>query len=382
METKYIKIEWPDLTLLAEPAEALRNGRLVAFPTETVYGLGANALDSTAVQSIYIAKGRPSDNPLIVHIADPAILDTLVTEIRPAVRKLMSAFWPGPLTMVLEKTACVPMVTTGGLDTVAVRMPDNPIALELIKKSGVPVAAPSANRSGKPSPTLAEHVTEDMNGRIAYIIDGGPCRVGVESTVLDMTGEIPTILRPGGITPEMIEQVVGCVQLDRSLTDKHNVVKPKAPGMKYTHYAPKGEVIVVSGQEKDVVQWICEHALQDQKMGIRFAIVTATEHIQRYSSDKTGNFDNLDSIHNMNTIGKINKMDSINSIDSIGAVIPYGSIHQPEEIASNIFKILRECDRMGVEKIYVEAIAKEGIGLAVMNRVEKAAGGKVIQLNT
>lgn len=348
MQTKYMKVGLSELNRLTEPAEAIKRGELVAFPTETVYGLGANALDGAAVLSIFSAKGRPGDNPLIVHIAEPAMLKPLVSGINSAVQKLIKAFWPGPLTIILEKSDAVPDETTAGLATVAVRMPDHPIALELIKRSGVPIAAPSANRSGRPSPTLAEHVAEDMDGRISWIIDGGACRVGVESTVLDMTDEIPLILRPGGITQEMIERVVGGVCLDKSLVIGEMIDKPRSPGMKYTHYAPQAEVIVVSGEYQKVVQWVNQSALADQEFGIKPVILTATEHIGRYPSK---------------------------------ASIAYGSINHPEEAAANIFRLFRECDRLGAGKIYVEAIPKEGIGLAVMNRIEKAAGGKIVQVD-
>jgi len=346
MQTKYIVFTSENSPEFIEAAKALREGRLVAFPTETVYGLGANALDSDAVRSIYTAKGRPSDNPLIVHIADLEMLKPLVTGIKPDALKLISAYWPGPLTIILKKTGIVPDVTTGGLDTVAVRMPDNFIALELIKRAGVPVAAPSANRSGKPSPTMAKHVLEDLNGRISYIIDGGPCKVGVESTVVDMTDEPAVILRPGGITPEMIERVIGRVELDKSILERKAVERPRAPGMKYRHYAPKAEVFVVSGNCDDVAGWLKNAISEDEKSGIKSVILAAGEHIQEYG---------------------------------LNNAVSYGSINNASEVASNIFRLFRECDRMGADKIYVEAIPKEGIGLAVMNRIEKAAGGKVIQ---
>ncbi|NLN64487.1 MAG: threonylcarbamoyl-AMP synthase [Clostridiaceae bacterium] len=348
METKYKKVALSDLTELAQPAEAIKQGKLVAFPTETVYGLGANALDGDAVRSIFKAKGRPNDNPLIVHIADTSMLEPLVTEITPDTKKLIAAFWPGPLTLVLKKTLLVPDETTAGLDSVAVRMPDHPIALELIRKSGVPIAAPSANRSGRPSPTMAEHVAEDMHGRISWIVDGGSCKVGVESTVLDMSDGIPTILRPGGITPEMIEKVIGRVQLDRSLITGKSVEKPRSPGMKYTHYAPRGDVIVVSGEHIKVAQWINHSAEEDRKAGLKAVILSATEHLSHYPENTT---------------------------------LSYGSLSHPEEAATNIFRLFRQSDRNGAQKIYVEAIPKDGIGLAVMDRIEKAAAGRFIRLD-
>ena len=347
METQYIKVDLMGSDKLSEPAAAIRRGELVAFPTETVYGLGADALNPDAVLSIFAAKGRPNDNPLIVHISDLEMLKPLVTEIKPEVLKLITAFWPGPLTIVLQKSPVVPTEITAGLDTVAVRMPDHPIALELIKKAGVPIAAPSANRSGRPSPTLAEHVLEDMSGRISWIIDGGSCRVGLESTVLDMTGDIPTILRPGGITLEMIEQVTGKVQLDTYLINGKSTEKPRSPGMKYTHYAPKGEVIVVSGEQKKVSQWINQAAQIDEEAGNKVVVLAAKEHLPEYRVNITKAF---------------------------------GAAGSPEEIATNIFRLFRDCDRLEADKIYVEAIPKTGIGLAVMNRLEKAAGGRVVQV--
>lgn len=347
METKYIKVAPQELNRLTEPAEAIRRGELVAFPTETVYGLGADALNPDAVLSIFKAKGRPGDNPLIVHIAQPDMLKPLVTEIKPQARKLISAFWPGPLTIILQKSPIVPPEVTAGLDTVAIRMPDHPIALELIKRAGVPIAAPSANRSGKPSPTLAEHVLEDMQGRISWIIDGGPCRVGLESTVIDMTGDIPTILRPGGITPEMIERVTGVVRLDTGMIDGKSTEKPKSPGMKYTHYAPDGEVIVVSGEPEKVSQWINRSVQKDQEDRKKVVVLAAAEHLSRYA---------------------------------VPSVIAFGAAESPEEIATNIFRLFRDCDRLKADKIYVEAIPRAGIGIAVMNRLEKAAGGKIVKV--
>ncbi len=347
MNTKHIKVNSKDLSDLDMVAEAVRCGELVAFPTETVYGLGANALDGEAVRSIFKAKGRPNDNPLIVHISDISMLEVLVAEIKPDVQKLISEFWPGPLTLVFHKAPYVPDETTAGLDTVAVRMPDHPVALELIKRSGVPIAAPSANRSGRPSPTLAEHVAEDLDGRIAFIIDGGACRVGVESTVLDVTSDPPLILRPGGVTFEMIKQVIGRVQIDKSFIENRMEEKPKSPGMKYVHYAPKGEVIVVSGREEDVIQWVRQNDQKDEKDGIHSVIIAASEHIPMYNSKRS---------------------------------MSYGSLANPEDIAANIFRVFRECDRIGAEKIYVESVPREGIGYAIMDRVEKAAGGRAVHI--
>ena len=237
---------------LAEAAAVLRSGGLVAFPTETVYGLGGNALDEDAARKIYAAKGRPSDNPLIAHISCAADLAPLVKEIPVAGRKLMEAFWPGPLTMIFPKSGRVPYGTTGGLDTVAVRMPDDPVAGRLIALAGVPVAAPSANTSGRPSPTTADHVWQDMNGRIDMIIDGGPVGIGVESTIVDVSSPVPSVLRPGAITMEMLREVLGEVTIDPAiLGPMKEDIRPKAPGMKYRHYAPEAELILVEAVEDE-----------------------------------------------------------------------------------------------------------------------------------
>ena len=250
MKTQIIKIDtstsnWDKQ--LDQAAEVLRSGGLVAFPTETVYGLGANALDEEAVKSIYRAKGRPSDNPLIVHIADTAAVKDLTDSIPGTAQALMDAFWPGPLTLVMPRSSLVPDIVTAGLDTVAVRMPSHPIASALIKKAGVPVAAPSANSSGRPSPTLARHVIEDMMGKIDVIIDGGNAEVGVESTVLDITVDPPVILRPGGVTLEQLRHVLGNVISDQTPGISDMAGTPKSPGMKYRHYSPKATMLLIQG---------------------------------------------------------------------------------------------------------------------------------------
>ena len=249
METKRIIIEDRNHIKdeeLKEAAGILRSGGLVAFPTETVYGLGGNALDEDAARKIYAAKGRPSDNPLIAHVSCVEEVEPLVKEIPEAGRKLMEAFWPGPLTMIFPKSEKVPYGTTGGLDTVAIRMPDDPVANRLIALAGVPVAAPSANTSGRPSPTTADHVWQDMNGRIDMIIDGGPVGIGVESTIVDVSSAVPAVLRPGAITMEMLEEVLGEVSVDPAILGPLSAdVRPKAPGMKYKHYAPKADLTLV-----------------------------------------------------------------------------------------------------------------------------------------
>lgn len=255
MKTEVIKIDQNnmDTEALERAAAIIRDGGLVAFPTETVYGLGADALSAEASKKIYAAKGRPSDNPLIVHVAEFSDMEKIAQEMPEEAKKLADAFWPGPLTMIVRKNDKVPYETTGGMDTVAVRMPNHPVALELIRRSGGYIAAPSANTSGKPSPTLAEHVAFDMDGRIPMILDGGPVGIGIESTIVDLTEDIPMILRPGYITPKMLEKVIGEVKMDPGIIASDSLQKPKAPGMKYKHYAPKADLILVDGEEEKVV---------------------------------------------------------------------------------------------------------------------------------
>lgn len=347
MKTEIIRIDQTDFDpkVLMPAAKALAEGRLVAFPTETVYGLGADARNPEAASNIYKAKGRPSDNPLIVHISDMKQLDIVVSAVPEKARLLMETFWPGPLTLILPKAKGMPDETTAGLTTVAVRMPKNRIALELIRLSGVAVAAPSANLSGKPSPTCAEHVIADLSGRIDYIIDGGSTTVGLESTVLDMTVDTPTVLRPGGISVEMLESVIGKVNVDKVLARSGNVV-PKAPGMKYKHYAPKADMFLVSGDTERVVNTINELAAQNRLQNKKTGVLASLETQSRYAAD---------------------------------VVLCAGSRKNPETVAASIFKCLREFDRNGVDIIYSETFQEEGIGLAIMNRLKKAAAGRIIQ---
>lgn len=339
-------IQANDDEALKEAALSLREGKLVAFPTETVYGLGANALDSLAVGKIFKAKGRPSDNPLIVHIAEKSQLNDLVTEIPPKATLLMEAFWPGPLTLVFKKSGRVPACITAGLDTVAVRMPQNEVALRLIKESGVSIAAPSANLSGRPSPTTAHHVAEDLSGRVEYIIDGGPCAVGVESTVLDMTVPVPIILRPGGVTREMLEMVIGPVEAD-SVLEVQKDVKPRSPGMKYRHYSPKADVTIVRGDSEKIIQKINTLIDQKKQAGLKVGVLTCTENKSRYRAD---------------------------------VVLEAGSVKTPLTIAAGLFDALRKFDETDVDIIYSEAFNEEGIGQAIMNRLKKAAAGKIIEV--
>ena len=261
----------------------LKEGKLVAFPTETVYGLGANALDEEAAARIYSAKGRPSDNPLIVHIADWEAIGAIVSEIPEAAKRLADAFWPGPLTMILNKSDLVPYATTGGLETVAVRMPVNPIARALIRAGGGYVAAPSANTSGRPSPTKAEHVAEDLNGKIDMIIDGGQVGIGLESTIVDFTEEVPVVLRPGYISLEMLQETLGDVRMDKGLLITDSSVHPKAPGMKYRHYAPKADLSIVEGTEEAVVSCINRLTEEAVQKGMKVGVIATDETKERYA---------------------------------------------------------------------------------------------------
>ena len=347
---KYIKNDKNHNSELMKKAGAIiKNGGLVAFPTETVYGLGANALDMNAAKKIYEAKGRPSDNPLIAHIADKELVYVLAKNISKKAERLMDKFWPGPMTLVFEKQDIVPMGVTGGLSTVAVRMPDNEVALELIRAAGVPIAAPSANLSGRPSPTLASHVFEDMDGRIDMIIDGGQVNIGIESTIVDMTSEPPMILRPGYITKSMLQQEIGEVAVDKITTikDKSQLsedYKPKAPGMKYRHYAPKADFIMFEGETKDVVAHINNLAKNNEEKGIKTGIIATDETISKYEK---------------------------------GTVVSIGSRQIRETVAKNLYKVLRDFDGMEVDVIYGETFYDDDLGNAIMNRLIKAAGYKI-----
>lgn len=356
MNTELIKIELnaPDWDKqLDHAAEVLRAGGLVAFPTETVYGLGANALDANAVEGIYRAKGRPADNPLIVHITQTDALQTLVSSIPTAASALMEAFWPGPLTLVMPKSDRVPSIITAGLDTVAIRMPFHPIALALIRKAGIPVAAPSANSSGRPSPTLAKHVLEDLNGKVDIIIDGGSSHVGVESTVLDLTVEPPMILRPGGVTQEQLRKILGAVSTDPSLSKSPaDHVVPRSPGMKYRHYAPKAAMLLIQGPHERVVSEIGRRADLCVSEGTATGILTTDETAAYYEP----------------------------SLHTSCRFLSMGSRLHPETLASNLFRCLREFDEKKVDVILAEAPEIEGIGTAVMNRMMKAAGGNIIKV--
>ena len=320
----------------------------MAFPTETVYGLGANALDEKAAKKIYEAKGRPSDNPLIAHISCYEELEPLVTGIPQAGGKLARRYWPGPLTMVFPKSPAVPYGTTGGLDTVAVRMPSDPVASRLIALAGVPVAAPSANLSGRPSPTTARHVWQDMNGRINMILDGGPVGIGLESTIVDVSGPVPVLLRPGAITLEMLRDTVGKVEVDPAIQGPPaEGLRPKAPGMKYRHYAPRGELTLVEGESRAVESAIRRLVEEGLAEGRKVAVICTEETRDQYSG---------------------------------GILRCVGTRTRQETIAHNLFAVLRELDDLGAEIIYSESFSQDHLGRAVMNRLMKAAGYRVIQV--
>ncbi|PGP47067.1 threonylcarbamoyl-AMP synthase [Bacillus thuringiensis] len=324
---------------LQEAAKLLRENEAVAFPTETVYGLGANAMDDEAIAKIFEAKGRPSDNPLIVHIGTKSQLDGIVKEIPPVAEKLMAHFWPGPLTIILPRKEGISERVTAGLNTVGVRMPDHPVALALIEEANVPVAAPSANRSGRPSPTLASHVYEDLNGKIAGIVDGGATGVGVESTVIDCTSTVPTILRPGGITKEQLEAVIGTVSLDPALKDEKE--KPKSPGMKYTHYAPKAPLSIVEGSREFIQRLVDEK----KEEGFKVGVLTTEEYQHVYNAD---------------------------------VILSCGVRSDLASVATKLYDVLRTFDASEVDVIFSESFPNEGIGNAIMNRLTKAAGHHII----
>ena len=343
MNTQLLPATESALTLAAQ---LLADGQLVAFPTETVYGLGANALDPQAVSGIFAAKGRPADNPLIVHIHDRSQL-TDICVVSESARRLMDAFWPGPLTLIMPRKDAVPDVVTAGLDTVAVRMPSHPVALAMLRACKLPIAAPSANRSGKPSPTSARHVFDDMDGRIPLILDGGESDVGLESTVLSLVGDRPCILRPGGVTKTMLEAVLGPVDLAGSiLRPLEKGEKALSPGMMYKHYSPDGQVTLIEGDEADVVEALRRLHAHAACEGHRACVMCFTEHVE-----------------------------------ALADCCPHdiGSKTAPEEVAHRLFNTLRLLDEEKMDVIFSEVMPPEGVGLAVMNRLGRAAGFRTVQ---
>ncbi len=356
MKTEIVRIDEEniDIDVIERAGRIIKEGGLVAFPTETVYGLGGDALNSASSEKIYAAKGRPSDNPLIVHIAGMNALPFIVKEVPKAAYRLAERYWPGPLTMIFHKADSVPAKTTGGLETVAVRMPSNKVAKAFIEAAGGYVAAPSANRSGRPSPTVAKYVIEDLDGRVDMIIDGGQASIGLESTIIDLTEEKPMILRPGYVTEEMLAAAIGDVETDRSIIDAACDKAPKAPGMKYRHYAPKGNLTIVEGQAEKVVSYINAHigklreecgGVGEKADGVRTGVIATDETAVLYQAD---------------------------SVKSVGGR------RDAEEIARHLFRILREFDDEGVQVIYAEGFEQQGVGAAIMNRLLKAAGHQVI----
>ena len=347
MDTIYavIKGDNADEEQIRQAGDILKAGGLVAFPTETVYGLGGDALNPDSSKKIYAAKGRPSDNPLIVHICRWEDIYRIAEPVTEEAERLAEAFWPGPLTMILQKKDTVPKETTGGLDTVAIRFPSHPVARRLIEAAGGFVAAPSANASGRPSPTMAEYVAEDMNGRIDMILDGGAVGIGLESTIVDVSGPEPIILRPGYVTQEMLEKVLGEVELDQTILDGTTALRPKAPGMKYRHYAPKGELSIVEGSAEAVVEHINGLCARAAAEGKKTGVIATDETFSRYTAD---------------------------SVKSVG------SREDEEAIAHSLYRILREFDDEEVEVMYTESFSSYGMGQAIMNRLLKAAGHRII----
>lgn len=338
MHTQVMSDTNPQCVPLA--AKLIQAGQLVALPTETVYGLGANGLDPEAVAKIFIAKGRPQDNPLILHIAQPSQMALFCHHIPESAYRLAEAFWPGPLTMVLPAKDCVPKATTAGLSTVAVRCPDNAITREIIRQAGVPVAAPSANLSGKPSTTTAQHVSDDHDGKLPLIVDGGPCRVGVESTIVDLTEDPPRLLRPGGITPEQLMEVLGELTVDKAVTaqiDKDAVVK--APGMKYRHYAPSCPLVIVSGSSESAANYIRKHIQPGER------VLCFQEELPLYKGCDP---------------------------------ISYGTASDVNTLSAGVFAALRTLDDPTVKKVYARCPEGGGVAYAVQNRLKKAAAFQII----
>ena len=349
METKVaiIKDINTDIRFIEEAGKVIRNGGTVAFPTETVYGLGANALDDEAVRKIFIAKGRPQDNPLIIHVSTKEISE-LVKDVPEKKKKIIDKFWPGPLTVILEKKDIIPNVTSANLNTIGIRMPNSEIALKLIELAERPIAAPSANISGRPSPTEVERCVEDLNGRVDYIIGGESSDIGVESTIVDCTVNPPLVLRPGGITLEMLKEINPEIELDKALKSKPNDdFKPKAPGMKYKHYAPNAHLKIIKGKNEKTIEIINEIVENYIEKGNDVAILTTNENLNKFNN---------------------------------GKVISLGSENDLKEIAKNLFEALRKCDDLRVQYILCQGFEENGVGLAIMNRLNKAAGYDILEV--
>ncbi len=350
MNTIYEKVdpENIDMSVIGKAGRIIREGGLVAFPTETVYGLGGDALNPESSRKIYESKGRPSDNPLIVHIAEFSRIYDIADKVCPEAKLLADKYWPGPLTMIFNKKPVVPDETTGGLNTVAVRFPSHPVAREFIREAGGFVAAPSANISGRPSPTSGEHVLNDMNGRIDMIIDSGECNIGLESTIVDFTSDVPMILRPGYVNEKMLNKVIGDVAKDpavfgRELTGQ----KPKAPGMKYRHYAPKGTMTIVSGEAEKVIAYI-NGQIESKALGAKIAVLALSKDVTKYRG--------------------------------ADLVVDMGHADNDIEIAARMYDALRRCDDENINVIFSEEFNTPDLGMAIMNRLIKAAGHNIIKV--
>lgn len=385
MDTKRIVIkdkQNPEDQELFQAARVLREGGLVAFPTETVYGLGGNGLNADAARKIYAAKGRPSDNPLIAHISCMEELEPLVREIPEAGRVLAEKYWPGPLTMIFPKSDLVPYSTTGGLDTVAVRMPSDPIANRLIRLAGVPVAAPSANTSGRPSPTTADHVWQDMNGKIEMIVDGGPVGIGVESTIVDVSGPVPTILRPGAITQEMLDELFGHVAVDPAiLGPMKEGVRPKAPGMKYKHYAPKGELTLIQLKDETIKELYTPGSRLFSQVSRMMADSGKNWKLDMESFYMAWKV-NEAAARMEQTGAKVGVICTDETMDEYTVAVKrsIGRRSSQDSVAHNLYAVLRDFDDLGVDYIYSESFADTHLGSAIMNRLNKAAGYHILMV--
>ena len=350
METKValIKDIKKDGEYLLEAANIIKKGGIVAFPTETVYGLGANALDEEAVKKIFIAKGRPQDNPLIVHVAD-SDLSNIAKEIPEIAKELMKKFWPGPLTIILKKQPNIPNITSANLDTIGIRMPNDIVAKKLIELSNCPIAAPSANISGRPSPTDMERCIEDLSGRVDYILGGKKSNVGVESTIVDCTVNPPCVLRPGGITLEMLREINSNIYIDPAIMEKPNDnLKPKAPGMKYRHYAPKAKVKIIEGECKKTIEKINKMVQNYIEQGKIVGIMATNQSKEHYNKE--------------------------------AKIISIGDRQDLSTITKNLFESLRSFDDLGVDVILCESFEEKGLGVALMNRLKKSAGFNIISV--